>query len=794
MDKILKLPKVGGKPVEFEHFPTRMQAFIFKNYDTVPESRLAQCLGTSVENVRRQAGKMGLAPQGDVSAFAERGYITVIRANWHLLPYNQLLSLLGMTEEQLAFTLKEEDFLDTKLGNEKPDCEEIRYAELTEEQEKQTEYIRETVQKYFKPEKNAKPPFEFFEKLPPAARADYIKDETGDENAAYMAARFAARVGDFGKTVTLRLFAEKRGEEYHEVRVSETGVEITAADSAGILRGLTFTENLIKNSRMQPKLYKRKPRFKTRFIYSFSGLYNDALDVDSEVYCPDELLDAYADAGVNGIWIQAVLYRITEFPFMPSLSEGWRQRLARLADFVRRAARFGIKIYLYINEPRGMPLEFFKGREDILGNMRDGTGCLCTSTERVQKYLHNSVKYVCEAVPKLGGFFTITHSENITNCYSLTTEGMACPRCRNRKPADVIAEVNKIIAEAAGEGIKVFAWNWTWRKPFMSEEEIISAIEKMPKNVIYMSNREAGVKMNIDGVENEVDDYSISVCGIGEETLLEWRAANESGHETAAKLQINNSWECSTLPYMPVYALLTDNVKQVARAGAEHLMLSWTLGGYPSPSIKIISAMFFDDGEETDFDGIMTELYGEYAGEAKAASDIFSEAFKLFPFDVDTLYTGPQNAGASNPLYMRPTGRKATMTCYAFDDLESWRSLFTEDILENRFGRMCDKWEEGLEIIKDMPQCEFKDMAEGTYIQLKSSHNQIRFIRLRNAGRLGETAEIVKAEQKLAVRLHKIMERNPAVGFEAANHYYYTQGMLKEKAVICEYILNNSEV
>ena len=45
-----------------------------------------------------------------------RGYITLIRRNWHLLPYDQLLELLEMTPEQLAFSLREDDFLWIKLG------------------------------------------------------------------------------------------------------------------------------------------------------------------------------------------------------------------------------------------------------------------------------------------------------------------------------------------------------------------------------------------------------------------------------------------------------------------------------------------------------------------------------------------------------------------------------------------------------------------------------------------------------------------------------------------------------
>ena len=55
-----------------------------------------------------------------------RGYITLIRRNWHLLPYGQLLELVEMTPERLASTLHEDDFLLGETGPLKPKCEPLR--------------------------------------------------------------------------------------------------------------------------------------------------------------------------------------------------------------------------------------------------------------------------------------------------------------------------------------------------------------------------------------------------------------------------------------------------------------------------------------------------------------------------------------------------------------------------------------------------------------------------------------------------------------------------------------------
>ncbi|MBE5868048.1 MAG: hypothetical protein E7293_03700 [Lachnospiraceae bacterium] len=815
----IQLPQIKGRAVKIEYFPTRMQAFIFRNWDIVPKERLALVLQTNVENVEKQAEKMGLPKQKDVSAWLRLGYISIIRANWHLLSYDQLLCLLGWNEDRLALVLKEEDFLDNKLGFVKPECDQLVYRELTEMEEERTRLLKKSMEKHLIKCDNEREPFDFYSAhledtfIHPCEEYDFIidsswgiEDITEDDVVPDMVARFCKNIysrwqvslkGKGDQKIVLRLIEEE--EEYHRIFLERDKIVIEAADSAGILRALMFLEDMsLQNGGMYFRCgdIRRRPSFRTRFIYAFSGLYNDALDVPSTVFCPDSLLESYARTGINGIWIQAVLYRLTVFPFLPSLSEGWELRLNHLKDFVSRAKRFGIKIYLYINEPRAMPLQFFDQYPELLGNSRDGYGCLCTSQPDIQNYLAEGIAKVCECVPDLGGFFTITRSENITNCYSLNTK-MTCPRCRSRKQYEVIAEVNRIIAESAhkiNSNIKVIAWDWSWRMgDFMNAQEVDKCISLMPKDVILMSNRETELPTNVGGIEGKVNDYSISACGIGDIARREWKHARNTGHACAAKLQINNSWECSTIPYLPVYSLLTENMKELKKEGVEHLMLSWTLGGYPSPNIRIVSELFFDtEGTEDSCIDIYKTLYGQYSKNVREATDIFSDAFREFPFDIDTLYFGPQNGGVSNPLFLQPTGFSSTMTCYAYDDLKRWRSIYPEEIFENQFKVLSEKWAVGLQKLQPLPECELKDIAYCTYAQFKSSWNQIRFIRTRERYVTNPDGsdqklllEILEDEIKLATAVCAIMKRNPSIGYEAANHYYYTQGMLMEKVINC---------
>ncbi|MBO4897484.1 MAG: hypothetical protein J5590_04215 [Clostridia bacterium] len=704
----MELPKIKKEPLIPEYFPAVWQAVIFRNWDMIAKERIADVLKTTVDVVEFEARRMGLIKQKNPEIWAEKGYITIIRANWHLLPYEQLLKMLGWTENKLAYILKEEDFLRIKLGKYKPDCPSVLYNPLTEEQKAETERL-------------------------------------------------------FAGISNLRETPQKDEFDF----CYEDFEDCKTKDSYNI----------------------KKPVFENRFIYLFSGLYDKAFDVDSHTYCPDKLLKKYSEAGINGIWLQGVLYRLCEFPFAPEMSEGYEKRLENLKDLTERAEKFGIKIFLYLNEPRSMPLSFFEKYPHLKGTQIGRFASMCLSAPEVPEYLGNAVEKLCRAVPKLGGFFTITMSENLTHCKVHLINDIPCEKCSDRPAWELAAEVNKIISEAAHrvrEDIKVIAWDWSWHPKYGFDTSHLSDVMKIiPEDVTIMTKRETSLPFTRGGVSGLVEDYSISVDGISNESIKLWNIAKEYGHKTAAKVQINNSWECSTVPYIPVFRMLFNQIKCLANVGVDNLMLSWTLGGYPSPNIKLVSKLFFD--KNITFEDAMKSLYGDKTDTVIRATDYFCKAFKEFPFDLGTLYLGPQNGGASNPLYNKPTGYNATMTCYAYDDLKSWRSIYPEDVFEKQFEKVCRMWKKGLDILEKEQR--LYDIAYVSYSLFKSSYNQIRFIRLRDSiENRKELAAIVNSEKELAENVFEIMCRRPEVGFEAANHYYYSRQTMLEKIVNCTYL------
>ena len=156
-------------PIASGHFPDRVYEFVWRNWNVVEPAELAKILGTSVENVDALAASMGLPPATMIPPeMKTRGYITLIRRNWHLLPYDQLLELVGMTPERLDFVLREDDMLWYKLGLLKPKCAPLCYHPPDEAALCRAAEIRRAVEEEFGDEVRrpaAEPRFDFVRQL-----------------------------------------------------------------------------------------------------------------------------------------------------------------------------------------------------------------------------------------------------------------------------------------------------------------------------------------------------------------------------------------------------------------------------------------------------------------------------------------------------------------------------------------------------------------------------------------------------------------------------------------------------
>jgi len=233
-----------GKTLAVPHFPTAHQTLIFRLWEMVDAKRLAKVLETTEENGKASAAERGLGKQMWLSEWMSRGYISILRQVWHLLPYEQILKLLDCTEERLAFILKEDDFLGIKLG-EKPDCKPVLWRELTDAEAARTAEIKEDYEKLIKPlyGENTVAPFDFYSTEPKplvtSCKGDVTVDAAwgirypDDELLSKMVCDFKAFCSKYGtnlegseRFIEIELTAVTDDAEYHEVHITKDGIRI----------------------------------------------------------------------------------------------------------------------------------------------------------------------------------------------------------------------------------------------------------------------------------------------------------------------------------------------------------------------------------------------------------------------------------------------------------------------------------------------------------------------------------------------------------------------------------------
>lgn len=450
------------------------------------------------------------------------------------------------------------------------------------------------------------------------------------------------------------------------------------------------------------------------------------------------------------MWLQAVLRTLAPSKIFPEFGDRWETRLKNLSKLVERAQNYGVKIYLYLNEPRSMPAEFFEKHPDTKGTFDAHDPeyfTLCTSSPEVRGWLSESLAHVFSHVPDLGGIFCITASENLTNCYS---HGRAqyCPRCSKRTGAEVIAEVIQTfrdgVRRSSGEA-KVIAWDWGWGTDWIRNgADSTSIIERLPKDVALLSVSEWDLPVDRGGFHTKVGEYSISVVGPGPRALRHWSLARQRGLSTMAKVQWSATWEISAVPYIPVPNLIVRHCENLRKAGIQGLMLSWTVGGYPSPNSDAAKAFYFSPAPDLNsaLRGAAERKYGKEAAPAiLEAWTTFSRAFEEFPYGLG-IYTIPTQHGSANPLRLHPTGYKASMMLFPYDDYKAWVGPYPLEIVEKQFGKMARMWEPGLESFRDALRrvpahkqaAAQKDLgiAETCLLHFRSVANQLRFYSLRS--------------------------------------------------------------
>jgi len=662
------------------------------------------------------------------------------------------------------------------------------------------------------------------------------------------------------RVISLRVDPALAGDETHRVRVEGTRVEITGGGPRGVLHGAFRLEDLLCRRRAPfvPRELDetRKPLFTNRIHRSCaSPFYAEETtgfsdfpyrqpeegtivtayrheDAGVDAFYHDRILLGLARHGFNGIWLRGCLRLMSRVEAFGEFGADADRILSRLEGLGRRAARFGIGLFLYMQEPLGFFDDdpFWDAHPECRGTLDESSGvrALCTSVPRVRAFLREGTRYVFERVPSLKGLILITASEFQCHCYSrVSTFGPCanfgellearrmCPRCASRVPQEVIAEVVSLMrdgaAEARGDAL-IIAWNWGWQ---MHEEDPQAGVmERLPADVIVMGSYEIGEPTRALDLEYVNEEYSIRIAGPSERFRGLADFQRSRGRSVYAKLQLGTSHEDPTVPYLPLMHKVARKYQTLRETGVTGLMTCWNFGNMPS-RVTELAGLFSWDPQPEDAEAELLALaardFGEAAQAVTAAWRAFSRAWEDFPGSIPLMYFGPLGRGPAWHFHLEKIDRGNTYSWFILDrvngDSLDWTEHPTEpfdaEVVIRCMEAQLAGWRRGLELLASAPSPIHPDqkrklelernLARVIGFQIATTIRVARFLVARNRfyeetdparkeKLLDELGSILEDERADCLECLPLVDADPRLGFHGeAYGYMFNRKLIEEK-------------
>lgn len=633
-----------------------------------------------------------------------------------------------------------------------------------------------------------------------------------DDLGSFFACAKLAREG--GLPVTSEQVATDVPESY-SIDVSPAGVRLLAGDAEGIRRAIFHLEELVAAADgpfLSPGVISKKPWLKNRITRCFFGpikrppLRRDEL-MDDVDYYPDAYLNRLAHEGVNGLWLSVEWKDVTKTSFREP-SPDMERRLAKLRRTVEKCGRYGIKIWLYSNEPEGFysaddPM--LKAHPELAGAGWSSRRFICPNSEAAQQFIFESARWICSQVPGLGGLINISLGEHGSSC--LDSVGVEadrrpdCPRCSKVPNWQTLAASQGAMARGVKAGdpsAEYICWlympSWKPLAPWVYE---LGA--HMPKDVTLQINFESGaLKYQLDKPRIG-GDYWLSYVGPSDRFARIAGQAAAHGTATSAKLQVGCSHEAATIPFMPVPSLLYRKYREMPALNVASVMQCWYFGNYPGVMNRAAGRLAFEDFSGTEDDFLRALARPEWGGDADAVVQAwkhFADGFQQFPLSTRFQWWGPMHATPVWPLHLKPALKPLQPTWLVGgpcgDAIGEALDNHTLDEAVILSRQMSEEWNKGLVLLKAL-EPKFAGnrerlldigLAEAIGIQFASAHNMMRFYLMRSGlydlspadakKRLPEMEGIVREEIRNSERLAELCRADSRLGFhsEAERHQY----------------------
>ena len=635
--------------------------------------------------------------------------------------------------------------------------------------------------------------------------------------------------------VVFELDASFEFEEY-EVISGKESTRLRAADTEGARRAIYAFEDLLcaaKGKSVMPQHIRKKPFVKHRVSRCFFGptyrppFFIDELTNDVDYY-PEEYLNKLAHENINGLWLTVYL---RDYPtsIIPEHGKDAEKRYQKLRKVVEKCGRYGIKIYLFMSEPKlwgepyfCVPEKHAQHHPKLIGFKRDPYGFFCTSSEAGKQYFRDTVGAIFANVPGLGGIINIMFGEDNGSCaasdqiFPGTPVNQSCPLCSQYDVADLYANLARLIKDTMNQynpDAEYIGWFYApgQRDGSPQSDRLRHIAEKFPADCTFMLNFESGVAIEQLGKKRRVFDYSLACVGPSKLFKDSCHLAKKSG----AKLQVGCSHENAAVPFMPVPKNLYDKYAFMAQNNVSAAMQCWYFGNYPGLMNKAAGQLSFLPFPESASEFLEELARPDWRCDAPLVADAwndFSEAYRLFPGNLAFEWYGPLHNSIAWPLHLFPVNEPIA---------PSWILKNFPEVSGDRIGEslgychslsealtlccsMRDTWLKGLKKLLSIKQFYLDNpartadiiLAEAIGLQMKSTCNILEFYLLRQEmfytkkDNLSRMAQIVRDEIENSSRMSDLCKKDCRLGYHSeAEGYHFFPEKLAARIKLLEELL-----
>lgn len=660
----------------------------------------------------------------------------------------------------------------------------------------------------------------FFDKQPPMLFIDDLKKEYHSEKPVpfgprakadneieviglYLSKEFEDKEGlletvyeDFEKFIAIceikgdkipvrTVYKETSTFEEYEIEVNENEIIVYAADTEGIRRGLIYIEDeLVRNE--GPYLVCGKitktPKIKERITRCFFSPINrppkngDELSDDIDYY-PDNYLARLMHDGSNGVWIYSRYADLIDSPYIEEYGKGKEARIDKLNKVIKKCARYGVGVYIFAIEPDHFSGDMIEKYSHMTGATVYGGKAFCTSTEEGKDFCYQAGKQLFESAPGLKGFICITNGERSTACSTNSAKEIDCPRCTKYTPGERLAKSTEVLMSGMREqkpDAKLISWTYGHRS--WKHDDIAEYVEKLPKGIVPMQNfDDAGYPEQL-GRTRCAFDYWMAYVGPSEMFEVTANAAKEAGNEVYAKMQVCNSHELASVPYIPVPGIVYDKFKSAIELGVTGVMECWFFGNYPSLMSKTAGEVSFEDFKDSKEDFIK-KIAGiswgrENAEKVAKAYEHFEKGYKNYPVNIMFSYYGPMHDSVVWELQLLPKNNPLPRTWLSIDAPigdrigECILSGHTLDEVVTLLTNMEEEWAKGMKILdeigaKTTVQKEEMSVIKAMDLLVKGAKGVINFYKYRDL--LGRNIDAKENLDKMREIVYESIKQSEAM-------------------------------